>query len=288
MEKSWLNSYLASARWLYSFDILDVALIGGTGSTLCCLLVIAKTANNLEGNSHRKSISLFVLDLCEIKRQQGSLHAVSDSNKERGITHISILNSISYDVARLSISGKGTYLAIYGTRGISVLSLPDIYRLKKAYGELELECFEIDPSIYRSIELKKVVWHPLSMNGSHIFLLSSDDAIRVYDVSKTLEFPEQVLTPLKRHLFPKEQTRLLSPNRFTLSQELEDDDDDTENDLISRDISYEDSSFKLDGQDHIATFVLGHGSREWNSVTLYYALYSGDVYSICPVLPHSG
>jgi hypothetical protein len=287
MEKSWLNSYLAEATWLCSFNIIDVALIGGVASTLCCLLVISKTANELK-EDNRKSISLFVLDLCETKRQRGNLGTDSDYNKERGVTRISIVNSIIHDVTRLSISGKGTYAAIYGAKGISVLPLPDIYRLKKAYGELELECFEIDPSVYRLIELKKVIWHPFSMHGSHIFLLSSDDAIRVYDVNKTSEFPEQVLTPLKRHLLPKEQLRLLSPNRFAFNQEFEDDDDIEDDLLASRDVSYEDSPFKLDDQDHIATFVLGSGSREWNGVTLYYVLCNGDVYSICPILPHIG
>jgi hypothetical protein len=265
----WLQNYIASAAYLQSCTVLDMTLIG---SSLWCLLIAGSSSSKDDATK----LSLYVVDLCEKKRQAD----ISSSDDERGVTQLLLKEKIGHEVAHLCVSKRGTYLALYGTKGLSVLPLPDLYRLKKGYRQLELPCFEIDPNIYRHVTLKKLLWHPLSLDDAHLMILSSDDTIRMYHISRSLDIPEQIFTPLQKYIIPKTLRKsIFSSGHFAV-------DSDDEQLLPEPHISGK--VFRSEAHTHIVSFSLGHSIYGWKKITLYYLLDSGDIYCLCPILPYYG
>ncbi|KAI9503887.1 hypothetical protein BX070DRAFT_223031 [Coemansia spiralis] len=91
-----------------------------------------------------------------------------------------------------------------------------------------------------------VLWHPLSTNDSHLMVLHATGAIKVFDVSEDLDTPEQIVS-----LFGTNGTGSAA---FAMSRAV--------------------------------SFCLGSNtSAGWSRATVYVLTNSGELYSLCPLLP---
>ncbi|KAI8323109.1 hypothetical protein GQ54DRAFT_117738 [Martensiomyces pterosporus] len=93
--------------------------------------------------------------------------------------------------------------------------------------------------------VQDVLWHPLSSTDSHILVLHANGAIRMFDVSNDVDVPEQTLS--------------------------------------LRSVKGGSSSFSMS---QATAFCLGSSTAPgWARATLYVLANTGELYSMCPVLP---
>ncbi|KAJ2557775.1 hypothetical protein EV175_001139 [Coemansia sp. RSA 1933] len=91
-----------------------------------------------------------------------------------------------------------------------------------------------------------VLWHPLSASDSHLLVLYATGTIKMFDVSEDLDNPEQIVS-----LFGAKEAGS--------------------------------SAFAMN---HAVSFCLGSNtSAGWSRVTVFVLTNTGDLYSLCPVLP---
>jgi hypothetical protein len=269
----WFDTYLKSSSLLSSYNILDMSLIS---TNLLCLLTDAKMYHQ-EEKDIPNHVSLHILNLCEIKKSANSKTSIGDAEQSY-IIKLLLDGKICHEIIHLSLSQKGQYAAIYGEKGIYIISLPNMYHLKKGYlKSFHVSCNELDASVYRYVTIKKVVWHPLSQNDSHIMILASDNIIRMYNIDESIEYPEQSFNLLKRNFIFKPYKKYIPTNRFAI--ESSEDEDEFDSEHIS--------SFSNDEKE-IASFSLGQSRQDWSVVSLYYILSTGEFYCLCPVLPYVG
>ncbi|CAG8564149.1 33817_t:CDS:10 [Racocetra persica] len=99
-----------------------------------------------------------------------------------------------------------------------------------------------------SSPIAKVLWHPMSESGSHLVVLTEDMKLRMYNVLEDVNEPEQVFC-----FSPTPQ------NEF---------------------VSFSTESTKA------VSFCFGQGQEGWGSFIVYVVTDSGDIYSMCPVVPN--
>ncbi|KAJ1798138.1 hypothetical protein LPJ59_002694, partial [Coemansia sp. RSA 2399] len=91
-----------------------------------------------------------------------------------------------------------------------------------------------------------VLWHHLSASDSHLLVLHATGTIKIFDVSEDLDSPEQIVS-----LFGAKEA---GSSAFAMS--------------------------------HAVSFCLGSNtSAGWSRVTVFVLTNTGDLYSLCPVLP---
>ncbi|KAJ1668149.1 hypothetical protein IW140_000685 [Coemansia sp. RSA 1813] len=91
-----------------------------------------------------------------------------------------------------------------------------------------------------------VLWHPVSASDSHLLVLHATGTIKMYDVSEDLDSPEQIVS-----LFGAKEA---GGSAFAMS--------------------------------HAISFCLGSNtSAGWSRVTVFVLTNTGELYSLCPMLP---
>ncbi|KAG2207189.1 hypothetical protein INT47_012242 [Mucor saturninus] len=157
---------------------------------------------------------------------------------------------------------NGRLLAVTGNSGLVIVCLPRQGFSDVSHSRRKIDCrtLSIGTKYYdfSRNEILKVEWHPLSETRTHIVVLGSDNMLRIFDVSVDIEEPEQTFD-----LSPNEKSEKSSQGGFSL------DDDES-------------------GEEDAVTFSLGNISRDtsgWEPFTVFYALRSGHIYSLCPVIP---
>ncbi|KAI7870947.1 hypothetical protein BDF14DRAFT_1719723 [Spinellus fusiger] len=175
---------------------------------------------------------------------------------------------ITFNIESLTLNHNGRLLAVADQHHLAVVSLPregfgtETGISKNIHTKQRLNCrtMRVGELYWRDNETQvlKVVWHPLSELHAHLLVLSTDNLLRMFNISKDIEEPEQCfdLSPGRR----KKSTKVARGIRF-------DDDLGPEEDTVS--------------------FSLGTSGNEdgWESFTVYYAQRNGHVYALCPVLP---
>ncbi|KAJ1534260.1 hypothetical protein HK096_004104 [Nowakowskiella sp. JEL0078] len=118
-----------------------------------------------------------------------------------------------FPLAQIALNKTGKLLAAAGDHSVAVLVLPTLLSKTSVPGKNVVECKYMNISyrvgdIYYSTDLVnrivKVEWHPLSENGAHLLVLSSNGVLRMFNVALNPEEPE-----LEIHMF--EETRLAVP-----------------------------------------------------------------------------
>ncbi|KAI1293814.1 Nuclear pore complex protein Nup88 [Halotydeus destructor] len=115
--------------------------------------------------------------------------------RDKSIGEIQVLvltNAPVFDVDCLLVSHLGRYLALYGTRGLNVIELPRKWGPNSAFegGKESILCrtWTLCERLFvcnQAIALLEVCWHPASELDQHIVLLTSDNSIRIFDVTDT-------------------------------------------------------------------------------------------------------
>lgn len=97
----------------------------------------------------------------------------------------------------------------------------------------------------------KVDWHPFGLDGQTLLVLTVDGILREFNISMDTEEPQQTLN-------------LLSDRNFSDSQVVGPDEDET----------------------LVVTFCFGSSRKgDWDFLTLYVLLQSGEILTVCPYLP---
>ncbi|XP_058130723.1 nuclear pore complex protein Nup88 [Anopheles ziemanni] len=113
------------------------------------------------------------------------------SHKQEQLNHQTLIPSApqNYTVEKILPSTDGTFLALAGTKGFSIIELPRRWGPNGQYqnGKECIICRSYNPdehlfNEFATIELLQIRWHPASPTDSHLLALLSDNSIRVYDV----------------------------------------------------------------------------------------------------------
>ncbi|GAA5817570.1 hypothetical protein MFLAVUS_011118 [Mucor flavus] len=173
---------------------------------------------------------------------------------------------INFYIDALLPNSNGRLLSVAGQSQLVIVCLP-----RQGFSDVSLSRKKVDCrtlsigtkyySTYKN-EVIKVQWHPLSETRTHIVVLGSDNTLRMFDISKDIDEPEQEFD-----LSPVSTQKQVTNTRGGFS--FDDDDHDGEEDAV--------------------TFSVGGTSQDqsgWEPFTIFYGLRNGHLYSICPVIPY--
>ncbi|CEI94981.1 hypothetical protein RMCBS344292_09182 [Rhizopus microsporus] len=173
---------------------------------------------------------------------------------------------INFTIVSLAANTNGRLLSVTGESSLVIVCLPrhSFSAISLTKQKVDCRTLTVGRKYYKKnqAEILKVEWHPLSETHTHIVALSSDNILRIFDASTDIDEPEQTfdLSPVK-----KSPSRSVTPGRgFT----FEDDD--------------------VNGYEDAVTFSLGgksHKQSGWEPFSIFYALRSGHMYALCPVIP---
>ncbi|XP_052868926.1 nuclear pore complex protein Nup88 [Anopheles cruzii] len=113
------------------------------------------------------------------------------SKKQEPLKHQTLIPSApqNFTVEKILPSTDGTFLALAGPNGFSIIELPRRWGPNGQYqnGKECIICRNYNPDEHlftesATLELLQIRWHPASPTDSHLLVLLSDNSIRVYDV----------------------------------------------------------------------------------------------------------
>ncbi|XP_050068788.1 nuclear pore complex protein Nup88 [Anopheles maculipalpis] len=113
------------------------------------------------------------------------------SRKKDDLKHQTLIPSApqNFTVEKILPSTDGTFLALAGPKGVSIIELPRRWGPNGQYqnGKECIICraYNLDEHLFTEnamLELLQIRWHPASPTDSHLLALLSDNSIRVYDV----------------------------------------------------------------------------------------------------------
>lgn len=175
----------------------------------------------------------------------------------------------------MQLNGNGRLLAVAGERELTAVVLPRSglrsTRLEHDADEGEhiekLSCKTLTVGRYYqgrhpTNQVLKMLWHPLSESKTHLLVLTSDSMLRMFDLAKDLDEPEQLFD--------------LSPatNRFVSKP--------------TKKFSYSAADIADDREDAVS-FCFGDSTETtngWEAFSIFYVLRNGHIYVICPILPY--
>ncbi|KAJ3052042.1 hypothetical protein HK097_006954 [Rhizophlyctis rosea] len=203
-----------------------------------------------------------VLNLRQWKKALNKADDVAGAIKQ---VHHTVLRTFDYDFAvrQIELNESGKMLAVAGDHEVFVVILPVAMKNPKDTSVVNCKSLRIGPLQHGtdiSAHVVKLSWHPLAENKSHLVVLSSDGHLRMYNVGKEPEEPEQQFHFLDPDFDPANDSNATSAQSRTFT----DDTDDS----------------------RMAGFCFGKGSAAgWEPMTVYGVATNGDIYSICPVVP---
>jgi hypothetical protein len=166
------------------------------------------------------------------------------------------IDDFDFDPCSMELNDQGRYLAIAGQHKVIVAVTP---MSRSGSSTMNCESFVLGSKYYHHDKYNKIVkilWHPLSATHSHLLVLSSNGILRMFNVIQNVEEPEQTY--------------------YFCS--------------MDEDIKKKKSGFGANLDELEATsFCLGPytgvGSG-WSALTVCGLLKSGDVVTLCPVVPN--
>ncbi|RKP27889.1 hypothetical protein SYNPS1DRAFT_26472 [Syncephalis pseudoplumigaleata] len=180
-------------------------------------------------------------------------------------------DAVTFPVKHLSVSPNHRLIVAVGERQLAVIALPTgRHHHYPASGEpasLYCSSFALGRQYHRdnakSARILKVDWHPLSEADVHLGVLTDDGLLRLYDLGKNLEEPEQLIDLVDRLGFRERMGKSAA---------------------LARNAS---AIFTVDPESaQVVTFSFGRSETSWSSLAVYLLMCNGDIYTVCPVLPH--
>jgi nucleoporin NUP82 len=169
------------------------------------------------------------------------------------------------------MSPQQDYLAVLTSHTIHICILPDSSHLNTQDTEpFKAKFFTLGPTTHVTSRsaIVSAIWHPLGVNGSSLVTVTEDAVVRVWELSTTNRWSFD--TP----------TLAIDLKKLADGTDLEQD--------FSASTSAINKGFSPDSFDmEVASACFpGRGSGGWSPMTLWVAMSGGDVYALCPLLPH--
>lgn len=159
--------------------------------------------------------------------------------------------SVSFDVKSLLLNTAGSLLAIVGESEVVVAVMPESSFFLGTQKCLKTRHKRVRPA--DDCVIKKVLWNPIAQYDSNLIVFTDDQTIRAYDLSWNYEEPEQVV-------------RLVDEKDINQSFEIHEDE--------------------LDDPVSIALGPVDVESNPLSAFTLYVLNGDGNIFSLCPFVPH--
>ncbi|CAO3642831.1 unnamed protein product [Mucor hiemalis] len=216
-----------------------------------------------------------VLNLTELK--DAWLEASKQVNQTQAVKCDNWIHTVPYKVLEtpeltftiesMAANKNGKLLSVAGQSKLIIVCLPrqgfsDVSDSSNSRKKVDCRTLSVGSPYYdkSNSEILKVQWHPLSETGTHIVVLGNDNILRIFDISIDIEEPEQFFD-----LSPADKT------------------------IVEKGRGYSFNNDEDDGEEDAVTFSLGGPSQDqsgWETFTVFYALRSGHIYALCPVIPY--
>ncbi|KAI9099486.1 hypothetical protein DFS34DRAFT_617719 [Phlyctochytrium arcticum] len=169
-----------------------------------------------------------------------------------------IIPDVNFKVRQIGFNASGRLLAVAGDRQVVVAVLPRLSWGSDVRNQvLTAKSWKVG---LHSTNVAKVRWHPLSEKQQHLTVLCEDGLLKLYDVARDSDLPEQTF-----HFIERYASRLANGTPSIRNRA---------------------GMFGADMEDEeFASFCFGQFDEGWGAMAVYGLTKSGDVYSLCPVLP---
>ncbi|KAJ8312006.1 hypothetical protein KUTeg_009379 [Tegillarca granosa] len=149
-------------------------------------------------------------------------HLLPDSHERQSQYQTLLCTDVPrFDVDCLVFNQSGSYLAVWGQCGISVIELPQRWGKFAEFdgGKFSVSCKSVSIAehyfaSHKGVQLLQVLWHPGSEMDTHITFLTSDNTLSTYDIQEP-NVPLQVI-----HLGDRDQNFSQSPTKRSYSAAL--------------------------------------------------------------------
>lgn len=175
------------------------------------------------------------------------------------------------DIRQLIMSPNENYMAILTTHTVHICILPDSSHLtSQDTSPLKPKMFTLGPTTHVTSRsaVMSALWHPLGVSGSCLVTVTADAIVRVWELSTDDRWSFD--TP----------TMSVDLKKLADGTTL---DQDFSASTTATNKAFSPDSFEME----VASAGFAHrGSGGWNPMTLWIAMTEGDVYALCPLLPH--
>lgn len=166
---------------------------------------------------------------------------------------------IDFEIRSLEVNPVGKLMAVVGSDEVIVVVLPRPGYYKLFEEAIPCKGYHVGKFYHykgASTSIAKVSWHPLAEGGTGLLVLTTDGTLRLYDVARDVNEPEQ------EYEIGNVSHRGVREASFGYSADFDD-------------------------QAEAASFCLGTADVDWGPLTAYVVMQNGTIYSVCPVLPRS-
>ncbi|KAJ3103493.1 hypothetical protein HDU97_010076 [Phlyctochytrium planicorne] len=188
-------------------------------------------------------------------------HAASEVHPQELILSL----PTNFPIRQLELNQNGRLLAVVGDHDVAVAVLP-LYS-KFAGQTINVKSYLVGKMHHSFDDITRIVrvqWHPLSDGKCHLMVLSSNGILRMYNLAKNPDDPEQTFPfcDMANHSAHSSPSKLSSPKKTNRSGLFAADVDDFE----------------------AVSFDLGRGTG-WGPFTVYCMMKSGNIFAACPIVP---
>lgn len=121
---------------------------------------------------------------------------LSLENESHSIQILACSPAPLFEVRRIAFNGNGNSVALIGSRGVSIMTLPQRWkRSTQENDKIFCKCVPVAERFFTTcimVQLVQASWHPGSPAYTHICILLSDNTLRIYDFVKDSQTPVQV------------------------------------------------------------------------------------------------
>lgn len=181
---------------------------------------------------------------------------------------------LDFAVQSVHVNPTGKLLVVVGTHTLALVILPRRGYMEQVGPRVPVKAVRIGAFYHAphgTSAIAQCRWHPLGTEGASLVVLTEDAIVREYDVAHDVDEPKQTIA-------------VLSPTRPAPSKWSANDDDEhcAVSCAFGRDISESRAPAALGDSLDAGTA----GRPTWLPYTLFVLMRSGDVYVVCPFLPH--
>lgn len=186
-------------------------------------------------------------------------------------------DALDFAIQSVHVNPTGKLLVVVGTHTLALVILPRRGYMKQIGARVPVKAVRIGAFYHAphgTSAIAQCRWHPLGTEGASLVVLTEDAIVREYDVAHDVDEPRQTIA-------------VLPPTRSAPSKWSADDDDEhcAVSCAFGRDIgesrALAPAVHEDDSLDTGATYM-----PTWLPYTLFVLMRSGDVYVVCPFLPH--
>ncbi|WFD19416.1 hypothetical protein MCAP1_001646 [Malassezia caprae] len=189
------------------------------------------------------------------------------------VLHSDVLDFV---VQSVHVNPTGKLLVVVGTHTLALVILPRRGYMKQVGARVPVKAVRIGAFYHAphgTSAIAQCRWHPLGAEGASLVVLTEDAIVREYDVAHDVEEPKQTIA-------------VLPPTRSAPSKWSADDDDEhcAVSCAFGRDIGEGRALASAALSESLDTGA--QGAPSWLPYALFVLMRSGDVYVVCPFLPH--